>query len=46
MIKTKSYATLDAASPLVLYEIQRREPGPDDVQIGILSCGACFNLIL
>ena len=46
MIKTKSYAALDAASPLVPYEIQRREPGPDDVQIEILYCGVCFNLIL
>ncbi|HUV99157.1 MAG TPA: NAD(P)-dependent alcohol dehydrogenase [Gallionella sp.] len=43
MIKTKSYAALDAASPLVPYEIQRREPGPDDVQIEILYCGVCHS---
>ena len=31
MTKTKSYAALDAASPLVPFEIQRRDPGPEDV---------------
>lgn len=43
MIKTKSYAALDAASPLVPFEIQRREPGPEDVQIEILYCGVCHS---
>lgn len=43
MIKTKSYAALDATSPLVPIEIQRREPGPNDVQIEILYCGVCHS---
>jgi alcohol dehydrogenase (NADP+) len=43
MTKTKSYAALDAASPLVPFEIQRRDPGPEDVQIEILYCGVCHS---
>ncbi len=43
MIKTKSYAALSASSPLVPFEIQRRDPGPEDVQIQILYCGVCHS---
>jgi uncharacterized zinc-type alcohol dehydrogenase-like protein len=43
MTKTKSYAALDSASPLVPFEIQRRDPGPEDVQIEILYCGVCHS---
>lgn len=39
MTKTKSYAALEAASPLVPFGIRRRDPGPEDVQIEILYCG-------
>ncbi len=43
MIKSKSYAALDAKSPLKPYEITRRECGPSDVQIKILYCGVCHS---
>lgn len=43
MIKTKSYAALTASSPLAPFEISRREPGPEDVQIEILYCGVCHS---
>lgn len=43
MIKSKAYAAQSAASPLAVFEIQRREPGPDDVQIEILYCGVCHS---
>jgi len=43
MIKTKSYAALTATSPLSPFEIQRRNPGPEDVQNEILYCGVCHS---
>ena len=43
MIKTKAYAAQSASSPLAPYEIRRREPGPEDVQIEILYCGVCHS---
>jgi uncharacterized zinc-type alcohol dehydrogenase-like protein len=43
MIKTKSYAAQSATSPLAPFEIQRRSPAPDDVQIEILFCGVCHS---
>lgn len=43
MIKSKAYAAHSASSPLAAFEIQRREPGPDDVQIEILYCGVCHS---
>ena len=43
MIKTKAYAAQTARSPLAPYEVLRREPGPDDVQIDILFCGVCHS---
>ena len=43
MMKSKAYAALSATSQLVPYEIERREPGPDDVQIEILYCGVCHS---
>ena len=39
MMKAKAYAAQTASSPLAPYEVLRREPGPDDVQIDILFCG-------
>ena len=36
MIKTKSYVAHSATSPLVPFEIQRRDLNPEDVQIDIL----------
>jgi uncharacterized zinc-type alcohol dehydrogenase-like protein len=43
MIRTKAYGTGSAAAPLAPLEIERREPGPEDVQIRILHCGVCHS---
>jgi uncharacterized zinc-type alcohol dehydrogenase-like protein len=39
----KAYAAQGAASGLAPAAIQRREPGPADVQIEILFCGVCHS---
>ena len=43
MIKTKAYAAHSASSPLAPFDIDRRAPGPEDVQIAILYCGVCHS---
>lgn len=43
MNKIKAYAAQSAKSPLAPFEIQRREPGPDEVRIEILYCGVCHS---
>ena len=43
MSLTKAYAAYDATTPLKDFELQRREPGPKDVQIDILYCGVCHS---
>ena len=43
MLKAKAYAAVDEHSPLAPYEIERRDPGPDDVRIQILFCGVCHS---
>jgi alcohol dehydrogenase (NADP+) len=43
MIKTHGYAAHDAASPLVPFAFERRDPGPSDVHIEILFCGICHS---
>ena len=43
MTKVKAYGAQSAASPLAPLEIERRSPGADDVQIGILYCGVCHS---
>ncbi|MDN0085232.1 NAD(P)-dependent alcohol dehydrogenase [Crenobacter sp. SG2305] len=43
MSKAKAYAALNAHSELVPFEIERRNPGPDYVQIQILYCGVCHS---
>ena len=43
MMKSKAYAALDPSSPLSPIEIDRRNPGPEDVQIDILYCGVCHS---
>jgi uncharacterized zinc-type alcohol dehydrogenase-like protein len=40
---TKAYAALGATEPLGPFSLQRREPGPHDVQIEILYCGVCHS---
>ncbi|MDR1994669.1 NAD(P)-dependent alcohol dehydrogenase [Azonexus sp.] len=39
----KAYAAQTASSPLAPFEITRRAPGPEDVQIAILYCGVCHS---
>jgi uncharacterized zinc-type alcohol dehydrogenase-like protein len=39
----RSYAAQSATARLEPFEIQRREPGPSDVQIEILYCGVCHS---
>jgi uncharacterized zinc-type alcohol dehydrogenase-like protein len=43
MTKTPAYAAPAAGSPLAPFSIERREPGPQDVQIDILFCGVCHS---
>ncbi len=43
MIKTKSFAAQEPTSILAPFDIQRRDPGADDVQIEILYCGVCHS---
>jgi alcohol dehydrogenase (NADP+) len=43
MIKTLGYAAHGATTPLDLFQFERREPGPRDVQIEILYCGVCHS---
>src|SRR5947209_3043724 len=43
MIKTSAYAAQSASSPLAPFSIDRRDPGPTDVQIDILYCGVCHS---
>lgn len=42
-IKAKAYAAQTATSPLAPFDIERRTPGPEDVQIRILYCGVCHS---
>ncbi len=43
MIQVKAYAAQAAKQPLAPFQIQRREPGPNDVLIGIKYCGVCHS---
>jgi len=43
MIKTQAYAAQSSTSPLGPFAIERRDPGPTDVQIDILYCGVCHS---
>ena len=43
MIKTAAFAGFSPPTPLVPHTIDRREPGPTDVQIEILFCGVCHS---
>lgn len=42
-MKTAAYAAQSNTSPMTPFEIERREPGPHDVQIDILYCGICHS---
>jgi alcohol dehydrogenase (NADP+) len=43
MITTKAYAAQSATTPLAPFNIERRDPGPHDVEIDILFCGVCHT---
>ncbi len=43
MSKIRAYAAQSATQPLAPFSIDRREPGPHDVQIDILYCGVCHS---
>src|SRR5262245_47248954 len=43
MLKTAAYAAQSGTSPLAPFSINRRDPGPRDVQIDILYCGVCHT---
>jgi uncharacterized zinc-type alcohol dehydrogenase-like protein len=43
MIKARGYSARDSQSPLALFNFERRDPGPLDVQIEILYCGICHS---
>lgn len=43
MFEVRGYAAASADSPLKPFSIQRRDPGPRDVQIEILYCGVCHS---
>ncbi len=42
-MKAKAYAALTASTPLGPYQVERREPGAQDVAIDILYCGVCHS---
>lgn len=42
-MKTKAYAAKSATTPLAPFDIERRSPGKNDVQIKISHCGVCHS---
>src|SRR4051812_6652459 len=43
MTVARAYAAHDKSSPMAPFSFERREPGPNDVQIDILFCGVCHS---
>lgn len=43
MTKASAYAAFDATSPLAPFSVERRAPGPRDVEIEVLYCGVCHS---
>ena len=43
MFACTGYASQSASSPLAPFAFERRDAGPDDVQIDILYCGVCHS---
>jgi uncharacterized zinc-type alcohol dehydrogenase-like protein len=43
MSRARAYATAAAGQPLRPFTIDRRDPGPHDVQIEVLFCGVCHS---
>ena len=42
-VTTAGYGAHSATTPLAPFSFERREPGPEDVQIDILYCGVCHS---
>ena len=42
-MQTKAYAAITPKAPLAPYSIERREVGPNDVEIDVLYCGVCHS---
>ena len=43
MISAKAYAALSAKKPLQPFQLERRDPRPDDIVIEIAYCGICHS---
>jgi len=43
MNTTPAFAAFDPTSPLRAFSLERRDPGPTDVEIDILFCGVCHS---
>ena len=43
MIQTDSYAAHVAGEPLRPFDLERRDPGPHDIEIDIVFCGICHS---
>ncbi len=43
MTAVKAYAAQSASTPLALWNLERREPKPHDVELEILFCGVCHS---
>ena len=43
MSTVSAFAAYDATSPLRPFRLERREPGPRDVEIDIVYCGVCHS---
>ena len=43
MMQSVGYAAKSATEPLVRYEFERRDPGPNDVVVEIAYCGICHS---
>lgn len=43
MTTVKAYAAQDASSPVAPWQLDRRDPGPTDVEFDILFCGVCHS---
>src|SRR5437763_13873396 len=41
--KVAAYAAQSNTSPVAPFSINRRDPGPQDIQIDILYCGVCHS---
>ncbi|HSN14468.1 MAG TPA: alcohol dehydrogenase catalytic domain-containing protein, partial [Anaeromyxobacteraceae bacterium] len=43
MAKFPAFAAAAAGAPLAPFTVERREPGPRDVELDVLFCGVCHS---